>query len=243
MIAVNCDGCGREFLKQEKYLKHAARNFCSRSCLPVLTCSCGVTFRARWASSATCRKCRADAIRERNRETIRANQNAAYAANPERAKANARRHYAENRDTHNAQNVAWVKANPEGRREITKRFRQRHPEMFKAKDQRRRARKRAALGSFSAAEWTALVEKQNGRCANPTCRKKAPLDADHIIPLVDGGSGYIFNIQGLCGPCNGSKGAKIIPGSQSTLFDRPPARGEFIVEVDLTEFDREEAKI
>lgn len=220
MIPAVCFGCGKDFFKKcQSEMRNAPRVFCCRQCMPKVKCACGLVFNARWASTTTCRKCNATAIRERNRETIRANQNAAYAANPERKKAAARRHYAENRVIHAAQSKQWIKDHPEARRAIVDRWKKNRPEVYKARYQRRRARQRNAIGSFTGAEWAALVKKQRGRCAE--CGKKAPLDADHIIPLADGGSSYIFNIQGLCGPCNGSKGAKIIPGSQSTLFDRP----------------------
>jgi hypothetical protein len=44
-----------------------------------------------------------------------------------------------------------------------------HPEVRRAKDQGYRARKRAAHGSFTGAEWLALVEQYAGGCGYGGC--------------------------------------------------------------------------
>ncbi len=82
--------------------------------------------------------------------------------------------------------------------------------------QRRRARLKAVGGSYSLAEWTALVAKYD-RC--PMClrawgeirRTSSSADvitADHIVPISRGGTNTIENIQPLCFSCNSKKGAK-----------------------------------
>ena len=66
--------------------------------------------------------------------------------------------------------------------------------------QRRRARLLGAGPSFTAAEWTRLVEAHGGRCAY--CGKVRPLHADHRVPLERGGKNEIANILPACAPCN-----------------------------------------
>lgn len=90
-----------------------------------------------------------------------------------------------------------------------------HPELHVDADKeqfhRRRARKRMAEGSFTKQEWQALCVKYDFRCL--CCGRQAPeirLTADHVIPLVRGGSNYIENVQPLCSSCNSSKHNKII---------------------------------
>lgn len=75
---------------------------------------------------------------------------------------------------------------------------------------RRRTRKTKAGGSFTVAEIEILYNKQRGKCAEPTCRKKLnhKYHRDHIIPVALGGSSNIHNIALLCESCNVKKGSK-----------------------------------
>ena len=84
--------------------------------------------------------------------------------------------------------------------------------------QRRRARMKGATGSYTTAEWEALVT-QYDRC--PMCKRawgtiplppsgSSVVTVDHIIPIVRGGSNSIDNIQPLCYSCNSKKGMKIV---------------------------------
>src|SRR5260370_20735564 len=77
----------------------------------------------------------------------------------------------------NATKAAWLAA---------------HPEVRQAKDQGYRARKRAALGSFTGGEWLALVERYGGVCAY--CAEVAGLPADHPIPLSRGPDNPLPNL-------------------------------------------------
>lgn len=49
--------------------------------------------------------------------------------------------------------------------------------------------------------------RDSGVCVQ--CGSKQNLQFDHIIPIAQGGSTTVVNLQLLCQPCNGSKGKKI----------------------------------
>ena len=85
--------------------------------------------------------------------------------------------------------------------------------------QRRRARLKGARGSYTTAEWEALLA-QHDRC--PMCRRRweeiepppnreTAVTVDHIVPISKGGSNTIDNIQPLCFSCNSAKGNKLPP--------------------------------
>jgi len=139
---------------------------------------------------------RAAEYRTAHREELRAKARA-YAATRMPtlvAKARARRHA--NPDPLRAYHRAWNKA---------------HPEVMQALRERRRARERGSSGTFTRAEWQALVTQYGRRCL--MCKRQEPditLTVDHIVPLAQGGSNDITNLQPLCSTCNKSKGAKIL---------------------------------
>ncbi len=81
-----------------------------------------------------------------------------------------------------------------------------HPEIIHIKDRRRRARLANAEGMFTDSQFDALCAKYDWRC---TCcgtpHTERPLTVDHVVPLSQGGSNDIANIQPLCLSCNSSK--------------------------------------
>ena len=113
-----------------------------------------------------------------------------------------------NKDRKNSIAKAWEAANPEKRRVIHRRWCQRNPLKCAVMSAQHRALKAKAAGRFTAKEFESLCRKYNNKCLC-CCTKKA-LTADHIRPLVAGGSNYISNIQPLCRPCNSRKGTKTI---------------------------------
>jgi len=145
-----------------------------------------------------------------------------YARNRERLLQEARSYYWENKKKINERNrrnhiAALIKRGDEVR--TKRRIRQKaNPEKTRERVRRRRARLAGAEGSFTMEQWQDVVLRQRGKCAR--CRRATRLTADHIIPLVLGGSSYIHNIQGLCSNCNSKKSGTISAGSQLGIFDR-----------------------
>lgn len=73
--------------------------------------------------------------------------------------------------------------------------------------QKRRARIKYNGGYFTAEEFIELKNKQGNKCL--ACKRfDLKLVADHVIPLVKGGTNDISNIQILCSRCNNKKYTK-----------------------------------
>lgn len=69
-----------------------------------------------------------------------------------------------------------------------------------------RLRDARALGTHTEEQWEALAAEFDGRCVRCGNHPPQALDKDHIVPLYQGGSDAIENIQPLCPRCNSSKG-------------------------------------
>lgn len=94
--------------------------------------------------------------------------------------------------------------------ESLRRWRARHPAPVhppRTPDPRH-ARLKKNGGKHTEVEWLALCQLYNGCCL--ACKRKAKLTKDHIIPVVNGGTDAIDNIQPLCKRCNSRKGTKTI---------------------------------
>ena len=64
-------------------------------------------------------------------------------------------------------------------------------------------------GTHTKEQWESLKQEFNYACVK--CgRTDCNLDRDHIIPLYQGGSDGIENIQPLCPWCNSGKGPETI---------------------------------
>lgn len=115
----------------------------------------------------------------------------------ERARTRARAYYLANREICRIRKKAWYAANPGKLRA-----------MRAAHRRTRRARKKGARGTVSAAAEMKLIKAQKGLCA--ACHRPfgPNFHRDHVMPLALGGQHEINNLQLLCPPCNLSKGAK-----------------------------------
>ncbi|MCB0120274.1 MAG: HNH endonuclease [Anaerolineales bacterium] len=97
------------------------------------------------------------------------------------------------------------------RRQYSLEYYKRFPEKSVAATNRRRALKLAAKGSHTEKEWQDLKAFYNFKCLK--CGKQEPeikLTRDHVLPLTEGGSDSISNIQPLCARCNSKKNNKHI---------------------------------
>lgn len=63
-------------------------------------------------------------------------------------------------------------------------------------------------GKHTNAQWSALLVVCGHACVK--CGASGHLDRDHIVPVYQGGSDHISNIQPLCARCNAAKGPENI---------------------------------
>ncbi|HET9413811.1 MAG TPA: HNH endonuclease, partial [Pseudolabrys sp.] len=83
-----------------------------------------------------------------------------------------------------------------------------HPELLAVRMQRRQARKMNAPGrGVTAAEWLAIVESFDHRCAYCLARAET-IEMDHVIALARGGAHEPENVVPACTACNSSKKAR-----------------------------------
>lgn len=104
------------------------------------------------------------------------------AENPERARANRKRHYEENRGEMIRQATEWNAAHPEARVSIV--------------HARRGAKPDAEGREYIAVLWNDPCSYCGGRTET----------IDHITAVRDGGGGEFYNLTAACAPCNSSKG-------------------------------------
>lgn len=103
---------------------------------------------------------------------------------------------------------AWRLAHLEERAESGRLWREDHAVEIAARNRTRRALKRNAIGTHTAADVRAQHKRQKGRCY--WCGGKAGrrYHVDHVVPLSLGGSNGPENIVVSCPFCNLSKHAK-----------------------------------
>lgn len=113
----------------------------------------------------------------------------------------------------NIQNKAYqkTKAGKIARNEANKRYYKttRGKDIAKSKKHRRRILISKSIDHFTADQWRNLVNKYDSKCVKCGV-KTTKLEADHILPLVKGGSNSITNIQPLCKLCHKTKGTQTI---------------------------------
>lgn len=112
-----------------------------------------------------------------------------------------KKHYAANRDKILEGNRAWRKAHPEFDKKRCE------DEDYKLLQLVARHRHRAgganSTENFTAKEWVALCEQHGNKCL--ACGVLAKLTVDHVMPISQGGTNGIDNIQCICGLCNSKK--------------------------------------
>ncbi|HEX9838706.1 MAG TPA: HNH endonuclease [Anaerolineales bacterium] len=163
-----------------------------------------------------------EANKDHYRELKRAHQK----ANPEKYEEALRKYRETHREEINAKARERRQQNLEHYREIGRKSRENHAEERNAYQREygkanrdkltlytnnRRARKLEAEGSHTDEEWQELKAFYNYKCLG--CGKQEPdikLTRDHVIPLTQGGTDAINNIQPLCALCNSKKNHKHI---------------------------------
>lgn len=120
---------------------------------------------------------------------------------------------------------AWRKANPEKwqgyiskshakhavtRRKSVKKWRRENPDVVRAIQIAKRARKINAEGRYTKSDIVVLLKKQHNQCLCETSFNVTPYTVDHIVPLSRNGSNWPSNLQLLCLSCNDSKGTKLM---------------------------------
>jgi len=151
-----------------------------------------------------------------------------YMSNPTPKKEREARRYADNPLPIRERAKAWREGNTVRHLENVRAWQQANPEQHKAHRKAIKARRRAAGGSFSGAEWRALCASYGHVCL--ACGETVPLTPDHIVPLSKGGSNDIDNIQPLCLRCNRRKGCNIIdyrPDCPSKMGDGSYCKEKF----------------
>jgi 5-methylcytosine-specific restriction endonuclease McrA len=138
-----------------------------------------------------------------------------YERHKDKIKARTKRYYETHRADRLASAARYRDANQDRIRSWLRTYAKAHPEKLLPHAHLRLARKRAAKGSFTTAEWTGLVSFFGSVCLS--CGVTTDLSVDHVIPLARGGTNSIDNLQPLCRQCNSSKGIK-------TTDYRDPAR-------------------
>ncbi len=165
-----------------------------------------------WRKDGKCAPCDRAAGAEwqrANSDKIKERKARQYRSNPEKARERATKWKRANPDKVREIDAQWRRTNSDKDKERKAIWRQENPDKKNAIEHRRKARKTAAGGSYTAAEWQALIRYYGGRCL--CCgRSDVALTVDHVIPISKGGTSNIDNIQPLCMRCNQSKAGKEI---------------------------------
>jgi len=161
---------------------------------------------------------------EANKEQVRELKRKHQAKNPEKYVKSLRKYRETHREEINTKARERRQQDLEHYREIGRKSREKHADERNvyqreySKENRdkltlytnnRRARKLEAKGSHTDEEWQELKTFYNFKCLR--CGKQEPeikLTRDHVIPLTQGGTDSIDNIQPLCARCNSKKNYK-----------------------------------
>lgn len=154
-----------------------------------------------------------DEVRARRREENRR----ARIEQGERLKENSKRWYAK----YGAQRARERRArNGDALRAYKREYWAKNKERLIAACLHRAALRRGSLdGQHTQEEWELLCARYGNRCLR--CGSPDKLTRDHIVPLVEGGSDAIWNIQPLCNRCNPSKGKRHINFRSDRLLPAP----------------------
>jgi 5-methylcytosine-specific restriction endonuclease McrA len=170
-------------------------------------------------------RCWYAANKDKVREAANQRSRAWHRANPGRARANRIRWYTENKDRALDLGRKWRKENAERYKATNLRndrsWRAANPERSREAVRIKHNRRRNVPGRHTIDEWKSLVEEFDGRCVR--CGDRLGLQKltrDHVVPITNGGTDNIDNIQPLCKQCNSSKGRRHSTDYRLTPFTR-----------------------
>jgi 5-methylcytosine-specific restriction endonuclease McrA len=123
-------------------------------------------------------------------------------------KKNSSKYYQENKKKILASQKKRYEENPEKAKDYKKSLYQKHKPQFLHDRKIARYKRRSAKGSHTLQEWLGILISFGGRCL--WCETKENIERDHVIPISQGGTNYIHNIQPLCKTCNRRKWNKIL---------------------------------
>lgn len=130
-----------------------------------------------------------------------------YAAHREEIAAKRAMRRAAVKDDRSAYSKAYRAANREKIAARTKIYVEANREKVRANARRWHARKKANGGQHTVDEWHALCAWFGNVCL---CCGTSMFGKDHVVPLSNGGTDNITNLQPLCKPCNSTKSDKAI---------------------------------
>lgn len=132
-----------------------------------------------------------------------------YRKDLEASRKRGRERYHLTKESRRAYTRAYVEQNRERRAIASRLWAQRNPLHMRLKNERRRARKTHAQGTFTTSQLHARCAFYGWACylCNVPLTMKT-LTIDHRIPLARQGTNWPANLAPCCRSCNGSKGSK-----------------------------------
>jgi 5-methylcytosine-specific restriction endonuclease McrA len=161
-----------------------------------------------------CEPCRRAATRLRQQDRARF---------PNRERATRQQYEADNKAAIAARRREDRSANPDKYRQRSAAYAQENREQRRLSRLRRRAVEASTdKRAVTVRDWLRLCSRHAWRCAY--CGESAELTREHIIPLSRGGRHSIGNLLPVCGPCNFSKGSRLLV--EWRLFQRVTNQGK-----------------
>jgi 5-methylcytosine-specific restriction endonuclease McrA len=198
-----CTKCQRSFPATTSYFGKHTKNGLRPECKECL---------ARWKKQYY--QVHADRINEKKKQYVQAHAERTkeyrkqyYQANAERISERHKRYDQAHAEHIKERKRQYRQAHAEHIHKWQKQYKRSHPELRRASDTKRRARKNgAAISDFTAQQWQDMQAAYDHRCVYCHKRYKGKLTQDHITPISKGGNHTYSNIVPACRRCNSSKG-------------------------------------